>query len=85
MRRKELYLPVTRSKIFHDCVTFFLWHISMHGTDGEISFSHFFGQPIDLKKEIIKTVLSVTVQQLEYDESYQNGIADRRFSKYCTH
>ena len=39
---------LARSELFHDSVPLFLGHISMHRRNGEIGFTHFFCQPVDL-------------------------------------
>jgi hypothetical protein len=35
-------------EVFHDGVSLFLRHVSVHGTDGEVGLAHLFGQPVDL-------------------------------------
>lgn len=36
------------SELTHNLVSFFLWHVSVHGRDCEVGFSHLFGKPVNL-------------------------------------
>ena len=41
-----IYLPVSSTELFHDGVSLLLWHVSVHGGDGEIGLSHLLCQPL---------------------------------------
>ena len=41
-------LPLSRSKFFHDGISFFLWHITMHSWNSEVCLSHFLHKPVHL-------------------------------------
>ena len=43
-------LPLSRSKFFHDGISFFLWHITMHSWNSEVCLSHFLHKPVHLKR-----------------------------------
>ncbi len=35
-------------EVFHDGVSLFLRHVSVHGADGEVGLAHLLSQPVDL-------------------------------------
>lgn len=49
-----IFLPLSWTEFFHDIVSFFLWHISVHRANSEIRFSHFFREPVYLALGIAK-------------------------------
>lgn len=42
-------LPGPRPELLHDRLTLLLGHVSVHGRHGEIGFSHFLRQPVNLQ------------------------------------
>ena len=42
------WLPLSRSELFHDGISFFLWHVAMHWRHSKVCFPHFFCQPVNL-------------------------------------
>lgn len=40
------YPPVSSTELLHDGVSLLLWHVSVHGGDGEIGLSHLLCQPL---------------------------------------
>lgn len=35
-----------RTELLHNIVSLFLWHVSMHRADGEVSFLHLLSEPV---------------------------------------
>lgn len=47
--KQELNEPlVVIPEVFHDGVSLFLRHVSVHGADGEVGLAHLLGQPVNL-------------------------------------
>lgn len=41
-------IPLTTSEFFHDCISLFLGHVTVHRGDGKVGLSHFLRQPVNL-------------------------------------
>lgn len=41
-------IPLPRTELLHNIVSFFLWHVSMHRANSEICLLHFLCQPVHL-------------------------------------
>ena len=39
---------LTAPELLHDCVSLLLWHVSVHGADGEVGLPHLLRQPVHL-------------------------------------
>ena len=48
MSNSYFSLPLSRSKFFHDGISFFLWHVTMHGWNSEVCLSHLLHKPVHL-------------------------------------
>lgn len=43
-----MYIPLSRTKLFHNIISLLLWHVSMHRTDSEVGLLHFLCEPVHL-------------------------------------
>ena len=39
---------LTAPELLHDCVSLLLWHVSVHGANGEVGLPHLLRQPVHL-------------------------------------